>query len=134
MASTAHNNAYICIRLAVELNTSTEKPYIHIPAQTTLWVADFLHGNRNRRKGRGHGALCAIQHLGVRDEPGGSGRRESVRGVIDNCAPQQRSPRSRHRRAQRARQNKVTSAKLLVRAAQHTHKTRGPALCSMWYA
>jgi len=54
------------------------------------------HGHR--RKGRGHGALCAIQHLGVVGEPGGSGRGERVRGAINNRAPH-RSPRSRRRRA-----------------------------------
>jgi len=57
-------------------------------------------GHRNRRKGRGHGALCAIQHLGAVGELDGSGRGECVRGASNNRAPH-RSPRSRHRRAQR---------------------------------
>jgi len=60
---------------------------------TDTWI------HRNRRKGRGHGALCAIQHLRVVGEPGGSGRGEGVRGAINNRAPH-RSPHSRHRRAQ----------------------------------
>jgi len=47
--------------------------------------------NRNRRKGRGHGALCAILHLGVVGEPGGSGRGEGVRDAINNWQGRVRS-------------------------------------------
>jgi len=60
--------------------------------------------HRNRRNGRGHGVLCAIQHLGVVGKPGGSGRGECVRSAINNRTPHRRL-HSRHRRAQRARQN-----------------------------
>jgi len=45
----------------------------------SLWRIPCTGLHRNRRKGRGHGALCAIQHLGVVGEPGGSGRGECVR-------------------------------------------------------
>jgi len=48
-------------------------------------VGCVVHGNR--RNGRGHGALCAIQHLGVVGEPGGSGWGEGMRGAVNNCAP-----------------------------------------------
>jgi len=57
--------------------------------------------SQKQKNGRGHGALCAIQHLGVVSEPGGSGRGECVRGAIRTRAPH-RSPRSRHRRARSA--------------------------------
>jgi len=71
------------------------------PRRSNLFVQmlalTLLH--RNRKNGRGHGALCAIQHLGVVGEPGGSGRGERVRGAITNLASH-RSLRSRHRRAQ----------------------------------
>jgi len=45
------------------------------------------HGNR--RNGRGHGKLCAIQHIGVVSEPGGSERGECVRGaILSRSSPQ----------------------------------------------
>jgi len=52
---------------------------------------------RNRRTGRGHGALCAVQHLGVVGEPGGSGRGECVRGAITNLVQSPPQPPTRPR-------------------------------------
>jgi len=69
------------------------------PSRDAARSCAHLKDHRNRRKQRGHGALCAIQHLGVVGEPGASGRGECVRGAINNRAPHRR-PHSRHRRAQ----------------------------------
>jgi len=49
-----------------------------------LHLKTYMH--RHRSKGRGHGALCATQHLGLVGEPGGSGREACVRGAMHNRA------------------------------------------------
>jgi len=71
---------------------------------STAWLADL--GPIERKTEERAWMRCAVCDTTPRGrgEPGGSGRGECVRGAIHNRAPH-RSPRSRHRRAQRARQN-----------------------------
>ena len=71
------------------------------------------------------GVRC-VRYNTYRDsgEPGGSGRGECVRSAIDNRTPHRR-PRTRHRRAQRARQNN----------RRHKNKlNRGPIHVFLWHS
>ena len=75
----------------------------HARADTTLLVTRLPNSQKHNKRAW---TRCAVRDTTPRGsgEPGGSGRGACVRGALNNRAPH-RSPRTRHRRAQRARQN-----------------------------